>query len=82
MPSCATCGRENPAAARFCMWCAAPLPLASAPGHARKVVTVVFCDVVGSTPLSEELEPERVRGVMSRFFDEMRAVLERHGGSV
>jgi class 3 adenylate cyclase/tetratricopeptide (TPR) repeat protein len=82
MPSCATCGRDNPAAARFCMWCAAPLPLASASGHARKVVTVVFCDVVGSTPLAEELEPERVRSVMSRFFEEMRTVLERHGGSV
>ncbi len=82
MPSCATCGRDNPAPARFCMWCATPLPLASAPGHARKVVTVVFCDVVGSTPMAEQLEPERVRSVMSRFFEEMRSVLERHGGSV
>ncbi len=51
-------------------------------GHVRKIVTVVFCDVVGSTPMAEELEPEAVRGVMSRFFDEMRTVLERHGGSV
>ncbi|MDP9331420.1 MAG: AAA family ATPase [Actinomycetota bacterium] len=82
MPVCATCGRDNPAPARFCMWCTAPLPLASAQAHARKVVTVVFCDVVGSTPMTEELEPETVRNVMSRFFEEMRTVLERHGGSV
>ncbi|MEP6476487.1 MAG: adenylate/guanylate cyclase domain-containing protein [Actinomycetota bacterium] len=64
------------------MWCATPFPYASTAGHARKVVTVVFCDVVGSTPLAEDLEPERVRGVLSRFFEEMRTVLERHGGSV
>jgi class 3 adenylate cyclase/tetratricopeptide (TPR) repeat protein len=82
MPLCAACGRDNPAPARFCMWCATPLPLVSAPGHARKVVTVVFCDVVGSTPMAEELESETVRSVMSRFFDEMRTVLERHGGTV
>src|SRR5437762_2433203 len=82
MPVCATCGRDNPAPARFCMWCTAPLPLASAHAHARKVVTVVFCDLVGSTPMTEELEPETVRNVMSRFFEEMRTVLEGHGGSV
>lgn len=64
------------------MWCAAPLPDASTPADARKVVTVVFCDVVGSTPMAEALELETVRSVMSRFFDEMRAVLERHGGTV
>jgi predicted ATPase/class 3 adenylate cyclase len=83
MPVCASCGETNPARARFCMTCAAFLP-ASVPmsGDARKVVTVLFCDVVGSTPLGERLEPEAVRKVMTRFFDEMRAVLERHGGTV
>ncbi len=46
------------------------------------MVTVVFCDVVGSTLLGERLDPEAVRRVMARFFQEMQAVLERHGGTV
>ena len=48
----------------------------------RKVVTVVFCDVTGSTEIGELLDPESLRRIMSRYFDAMRAVLERHGGSV
>ena len=48
----------------------------------RKTVTVVFCDVTGSTALGERLDPETLRRVMSRYFDEMRAVLEKHGGTV
>ena len=65
------------------MSCAAPLPLqAPATGDARKTVTVLFCDVVGSTPLGEQLEHESVRKVLTRFFDEMASVLERHGGTV
>ena len=65
------------------MSCAAPLPTpAPVAGDARKTVTVLFCDVVGSTPLGERLEPESVRRVMTRFFEEMRAVIERHGGTV
>ncbi|HEX6398982.1 MAG TPA: adenylate/guanylate cyclase domain-containing protein, partial [Actinomycetota bacterium] len=51
-------------------------------GMARKTVSIVFCDVVGSTPMGDELDPETVRRVMTRFFDEMRSVLERHGGTV
>ena len=66
------------------MACAEPLPqpLAPSSGEARKTLTVVFCDVVGSTPLGERLDPESVRRVMTTFFERMRAVLERHGGSV
>ena len=45
-------------------------------------MTVLFCDVVGSTPLGEQLEHESVRKVLTRFFDEMASVLERHGGTV
>jgi class 3 adenylate cyclase/tetratricopeptide (TPR) repeat protein len=48
----------------------------------RKTVTLVFCDVSGSTALAEALDPETVRGVMSRYFDTARTVLERHGGTV
>ncbi|TMK80382.1 MAG: tetratricopeptide repeat protein [Actinobacteria bacterium] len=48
----------------------------------RKTVTVVFCDVTGSTALGEHLDPESLRRVMGRYFDEARQVLERHGGTV
>ena len=51
-------------------------------GEVRKTVTVLFCDVTGSTSLGEQLDPESLRSLMSRFFEEMRAVLERHGGTV
>jgi len=49
---------------------------------ARKVVSVVFADVIESTRLGESLDPESLRSLMSRYFDEMRTVLERHGGVV
>jgi class 3 adenylate cyclase len=48
----------------------------------RKTVTAVFADVTGSTALGERLDPESTRGVMSRYFDEMRSAVERHGGTV
>src|SRR3954452_9500825 len=48
----------------------------------RRTVTVLFADVADSTPLGERLEPEALRRVMSRFFEQMSAVLERHGGTV
>jgi class 3 adenylate cyclase/tetratricopeptide (TPR) repeat protein len=50
--------------------------------EARKVVTVLFSDVAGSTSLGEQLDPEALRRVMERYFDEMRTILERHGGTV
>ena len=84
MPSCRACGEVNPDRARFCLACGEPFPqpIRSGAGETRKTVTVVFCDVVGSTPLGERLEPESVRRVMSLFFEQMRDVLERHGGTV
>jgi len=48
----------------------------------RKVVTVLFCDLVESTPLGERLDPESLRRVMARWHEAMRTVLERHGGTV
>jgi class 3 adenylate cyclase/DNA-binding winged helix-turn-helix (wHTH) protein len=48
----------------------------------RKVVTALFCDVTGSTELGEELDPEALVDVMNRYFAEIRAVIERHGGTV
>jgi class 3 adenylate cyclase/tetratricopeptide (TPR) repeat protein len=49
---------------------------------ARKTVTILFCDVTGSTALGEELDPESLREVIQRYFAEMQAVIERHGGTV
>jgi class 3 adenylate cyclase len=45
-------------------------------------VTVVFCDVTGSTELGERLDPEALRALLARYFERMRAIVERHGGSV
>ncbi len=82
MAVCAQCGRENAADARFCSGCGAPLSSDGPPDERRKVVTVLFTDLVGSTSLGEGLDPEAVRRVMSRYFDAMRAVVEKHGGTV
>jgi predicted ATPase/class 3 adenylate cyclase len=83
MAACPSCGQENPAGARFCQACAALLVAAPAAAHeVRKTVTVVFSDIVDSTPLGERLDPESLRRVMSRYFGEMRAALEAHGGTV
>ncbi|TMK92840.1 MAG: zinc-ribbon domain-containing protein [Actinobacteria bacterium] len=83
MVACPSCGRQNPDDARFCHACAAPLGDRPAAAHeVRKTVTVLFSDVVGSTPLGERLDPESLRRLMARYFDEMRAPLEGHGGTV
>src|SRR6266511_3235419 len=50
--------------------------------HRRKVVTILFSDVTGSTSLGEQLDPESLRGVMGRFYDIARSVVARHGGVV
>src|SRR5438270_8948530 len=80
MPTCASCGADNPEGFRFCGTCGSPL-VEAAPER-RKIVTILFCDVSGSTALGERLETESVREVMLRYFDEMRAVIERHSGTV
>jgi class 3 adenylate cyclase/tetratricopeptide (TPR) repeat protein len=83
--TCPSCGEQNPPTARFCVACGNALDVdvpATPPRELRKTVTVVFCDVTGSTTLGERLDPESLRRVMGRYFDEMRAALERHGGTV
>jgi class 3 adenylate cyclase len=79
--NCAVCGRENREEARFCDSCGAPLAQSEA-RELRKVVTVLFCDVTGSTALGEKLDSESLRRVMERYFAVARDVLERHGGTV
>jgi class 3 adenylate cyclase/tetratricopeptide (TPR) repeat protein len=83
VPLCSKCGQDNPDIARFCLACGTELaPAESERREVRKVVTVLFADVTGSTALGERLDPESLRHVMSRYFDAMRAVIERHGGTV
>ena len=77
---CASCGHENSDAARFCEACG--VALGGGSGERRKVVTVLFCDVVGSTALGESTDPEAVRALLARYFERMRAIVEAHGGSV
>ncbi|MDX6522228.1 MAG: hypothetical protein QOF08_2833 [Gaiellales bacterium] len=83
MITCPHCSQENPPGARFCNTCAAPLARDAAAGReVRKTVTVVFCDVVGSTELGERFDPEVLRGMMARFYAAVREPVERHGGTV
>src|SRR6266536_628157 len=77
---CANCGHENSDAARFCAQCGAVLGGGS--GERRKVVTVLFCDIAGSTALGESTDPEALRALLARYFERMKGIVERHGGSV
>jgi class 3 adenylate cyclase/tetratricopeptide (TPR) repeat protein len=81
MKVCPSCARENPDDARFCSGCATPLD-APAGREERKVVTVLFCDLVGSTAQAERLDPEDVRALLSRYHERVKVELERFGGTV
>jgi class 3 adenylate cyclase len=79
--TCASCGAKNREGARFCDACGAVLTV-STPREQRKTVTVLFCDVSGSTAFAESRDPEAVRAVMARYFEVARTAIERHGGTV
>jgi class 3 adenylate cyclase/tetratricopeptide (TPR) repeat protein len=81
MAVCPECGRENPEGFRFCGACGASLAPEEA-REVRKTVTVLFADVVSSTALGERADPEAVRATMRGYFQELRTILERHGGRV
>jgi len=82
MAACPGCGRENADEARFCSACGTELAATPAQREMRKVVTVLFCDLVGSTALGESTDPETLRARMRGYFADLRAILERHGGAV
>src|SRR5437016_10729303 len=83
MATCPACGQENPEGSRFCGMCGAALAVVAVPTREeRKVVTIVFTDLVGSTARAEGLDPEDVRATLSRYYAQLRAELERHGGTV
>ncbi len=81
--TCPGCGQKNPAGARFCNACGAALP-ARAQGLAeeRKVVTILFVDLVGFTARAERLDPEDVRAIQTPYFARVREELEARGGTV
>jgi class 3 adenylate cyclase/tetratricopeptide (TPR) repeat protein len=82
---CASCGEAVAPGLAFCTSCGAQLEAASVPAPAReerKVVTVLFCDLVGFTSRAEQLDPEDVRRVLSPFYARLRTELERFGGTV
>src|SRR3954469_22950304 len=78
---CPNCGQDNPAGARFCFSCGRPFEQA-APREERKVVTVLFADLVGFTSRAEQLDPEDVRALLSPYYARLRMELERFGGTV
>ncbi|TML05742.1 MAG: zinc-ribbon domain-containing protein [Actinobacteria bacterium] len=81
--TCSSCGRENPPEARFCNACASPLPgAAAARPEERKIVTVLFVDLVGFTARSERLDPEDVRAIQTPYFTRVRTAIEAFGGTV
>jgi class 3 adenylate cyclase len=79
---CPNCGRENDADARFCSACGAALEEAQPSREERKVVTVLFADLVGFTSRAEQLDPEDVRALLSPYYGRLRAELEHFGGTV
>lgn len=83
---CGSCGSELPAEARFCDGCGAPVtaqPREAEPvAAARKVVTVLFADMSGSTALEEHMDAESVRALVDRIYSALRKDVEEHGGRV
>src|SRR5580765_6407552 len=85
MARCATCGEENPDRARFCLACGSALGSEAAPASAaeeRKVVSVLFVDVVGFTQASDAADPEDVRARLRPYHAMLKREIERFGGMV
>jgi len=83
MVVCDACGRENPSDSRFCNGCGAVLGAPPEPRREeRKVVTVLFADLVGFTSRAERLDPEDVRALLDPYWRRLREELEHFGGTV
>ena len=89
--TCPACGTPAAAGQKFCGSCGVALaastdgavpPTVVTPVAERRVCSVLFCDLVGFTPLSESRDPEEVRELLSRYFETARTVITRHGGVV
>ncbi len=84
MPTCPSCGKELPGEFPFCPFCGAPLTAepAAPVQEERKIVTVLFCDLVGFTAASEAADPEDVRARIRPYHARLRQEIERYGGTV
>ena len=82
MQACPSAGKRTPIGHASARRALASPPTDAIGAEVRKTVTVLFSDFAGSTALGERLDPESLRRVMGRYFDAMREVLERHGGTV
>ena len=80
--ACPSCGAETTVGERFCAACGHRLDRPSAREEERKLVTVLFADLTGSTALGEQLDPERLRTLLSEYFGAMASVIESQGGVV
>src|SRR5947208_2478100 len=79
---CTNCGRTLDGEFAFCPYCGAALTVKAPAREQRKTVTVLFCDVTGSTTLGESTDPEALRALLARYFERMKAIVESHGGTV
>src|SRR6476469_1222885 len=82
MRQCPTCGAENPDVARFCLLCGASVAADEAAGVERRIVTVIFVDLVGFTARAERLDPEEVQAVLTPYHQRVRREIESFGGVV
>src|SRR5919202_6001106 len=83
MLKCSNCGQENPEGAKFCLECGQPLIGAVAAGRdERRIVSVVFVDLVGFTARAEALDPEDVHAFLTPYHDFVRREFESFGGVV
>src|SRR5215212_1026330 len=82
MPRCEVCGQDNPGGFRFCGACGAPLATAPAPVEERRLVTVLFCDLVDFTARSDRADPEDVGALLRPYHARLRAEIERRGGTL
>jgi class 3 adenylate cyclase len=79
---CSVCGHENRPGARFCDSCGAALSPEPTVREERKIVTILFADLVGFTQRAERMDPEDVRALLQPYWQRLRSELERFGGTV
>jgi class 3 adenylate cyclase len=84
MAQCPSCGKDLPGEFPFCPFCGVPLAAGPAPGgvRERKVVSVLFCDLVGFTAAAESVDPEEVQVRMAPYLSRTRERIEAYGGTV
>src|SRR5436309_8787167 len=82
MVTCSGCGEANPDRARFCLTCGSALADRSPPTEERKVVSVLFVDLVGFTAASDRADPEDVRARLRPYHAMLKREIERYGGTV